>query len=810
MPILDVSPTGLKQQNGLAERHVQTIKTLRRCLVAHLPLSSQNRFYEQSYIHAVSLYNRLPHSGIKGNIPYGEYFKRIRKDLTKEEQEVKEAYLSTQPAHLFHNIQRTLPNLPMFLEDGLIPHRTAKGVIIEECYFIGYTLENQILVQRKNGAIEHVTEFDRLGTFGIHQGLATRAANDTRQLYTVCTSFDSKVEYHINQLLKTESGEIMHLQSLADSTAYSLADSNDYIPPNFKEAMKHKEWIEAIEKEIGVFLKQKVFEELVTRIPEAVNLHTFWLFTRKLGSNEAKARLITINPKTVGHRDLESTSPVSQQLTQFIMFNLFVLSPNRFFATFDIKAAFLYAPVPSNEHYVLRRPMGFASHYKTKYVQLKRFAYGLNQSPLEFHKDLVNYLRKFYKSACTDKCLQHSDDYSTLITHHVDDILALSPHPEKFEKILNDKYEIKSFTDPKLFLGFDLQQSKELLVIGMGTYITKMVDSLPSEIQTYAKRPTTKQFTSEITQMELPMPTSLASKSWLLEAEKETPENPLPNGSDCYEMQPLELKQMVNKKFGTNFLKSESTPTDCDKLFDKTMYQKIVGILTYIANKGRFDMQYAANTLAQFNQSPTIEVFREALHLLRYAYYTRNTTYMYPKIKDMTLGDIPIQLTVYTDASFREDHCQGGYIILCNGYYLESKSYRISFKAPSIFEAELLALRRGVQQALRVIPALADTGHKNVNITAYCDNSAVVTRVIRDTNDNTPLSSLYRNCLSILRYYHSTEQVTVKHISGIINPADLFTKPMGYTKMTSLLNGPVLGRTIKFTTNAEFKKGNSG
>lgn len=64
MPFLDVAPTGLKQYNGMAERHIQTIKRLKLCLMAHLPESSQNQFFREAYEHAVQLYNRLPHTGI--------------------------------------------------------------------------------------------------------------------------------------------------------------------------------------------------------------------------------------------------------------------------------------------------------------------------------------------------------------------------------------------------------------------------------------------------------------------------------------------------------------------------------------------------------------------------------------------------------------------------------------------------------------------------------------------------------------------------------------------------------------------------
>lgn len=125
-------------------------------------------------------------------------------------------------------------------------------------------------------------------------------------------------------------------------SSVASTSNQDFIFKIFESALMHEEWRVAIEKEVQVFLDNKVFTFLQTRIKEATNLHTFWLFTRKLGTNIAKARLITINPKTVGIRDKDSSSPVSHQLTHFLLFNLFNLSPDKYFSTLDISAAFLY------------------------------------------------------------------------------------------------------------------------------------------------------------------------------------------------------------------------------------------------------------------------------------------------------------------------------------------------------------------------------------------------------------------------------------------------------------------------------------
>ncbi|OXT09715.1 hypothetical protein CBI42_12185, partial [Streptococcus sp. KR] len=74
---------------------------------------------------------------------------------------------------------------------------------------------------------------------------------------------------------------------------------------------------------------------------------------RKLNGT-AKARLITINPKTVGTRDKDSSSPVVQSTTIAMMFVLFTMRTGLNFSVYDISTAFLNSVVPADELYLLR------------------------------------------------------------------------------------------------------------------------------------------------------------------------------------------------------------------------------------------------------------------------------------------------------------------------------------------------------------------------------------------------------------------------------------------------------------------------
>lgn len=83
-------------------------------LTCHLPNLYQELYIKESFEYAAQIYNRSPHTGIENEYPYGKYFKRVENPQTEEEIKYKEEYLKSQPAHLFLNIQRTLPRISVY------------------------------------------------------------------------------------------------------------------------------------------------------------------------------------------------------------------------------------------------------------------------------------------------------------------------------------------------------------------------------------------------------------------------------------------------------------------------------------------------------------------------------------------------------------------------------------------------------------------------------------------------------------------------------------------------------------------------
>lgn len=151
----------------------------------------------------------------------------------------------------------------------------------------------------------------------------------------------------------------------------------------------------------------------------------------------------------------------------------------------------------------------------------------------------------------------------------------------------------------------------------------------------------------------------------------------------------------------------------------------------------------------------------------------------------------PIIMKVYTDASFTPQTSQGGYIILIDGMYITSKSYRIKHCTFCSYDAEILALRQGINPGLIMKFSLIDFGYRKIKIEVYCDDLPVVDTMmgLRFPENK---SLIYLNCQYALRTAFDRGDFNIQHISGKENLADMLTKTLGPVAMQQLLMGDIL------------------
>lgn len=194
---------------------------------------------------------------------------------------------------------------------------------------------------------------------------------------------------------------------------------------------------------------------------------------------------------------------------------------------------------------------------------------------------------------------------------------------------------------------------------------------------------------------------------------------------------------------------------------------------------------------------PTLYQYYQALQVFRYLYTTRYSSYNFTRkniVSRSTSSGISYtkrEIHVYTDASFTTQSSQGGYIILIDNMYVASKSFRIKHHTSCSYEAEILALRQGVNAALNVQSSLFEFGYRRVSITAHCDNLPVV-NTVKGLHVQDNKSLIYMNCLHALKDIYHRGDMMIEHISGSTNPADLLTKTLGPTALQNLLSGEIL------------------
>lgn len=118
--------------------------------------------------------------------------------------------------------------------------------------------------------------------------------------------------------------------------------------------------------------------------------------------------------------------------------------------------------------------------------------------------------------------------------------------------------------------------------------------------------------------------------------------------------------------------------------------QKITGLLSYIANKYRFNILYYVNILARHTLYPCYEIKKLAEEVVQYIQDIRDKKLLWKKSNNESL-----HITAITDSAFAQSEkfkSQLGYYLEINGDVITSKSTTLSLTCISTTEAELCAI----------------------------------------------------------------------------------------------------------------------
>jgi hypothetical protein len=230
---------------------------------------------------------------------------------------------------------------------------------------------------------------------------------------------------------------------------------------------------------------------------------------------------------------------------------------------------------------------------------------------------------------------------------------------------------------------------------------------------------------------------------------------------------------------GTNLRRRPISEGPDENMID-VPYRATIGCLSWICEACRPDISFARTYLAQFMDNPTMQHWDAAKHVVRYLKGTRDHGIVYRK-------DVEVGLNIYADADWAgnaEDRKSiSGIITLVNGAPLSWESRKQRTVAISTMEAEYNAATCATQDIIwmrRLFKGFSqgfDLGSYISNPTPfYLDNQSAIVFIKNDTSFNR--TKHIDTKFKFVRNTMDNKIITIYHVSGTENPADILTKPL--------------------------------
>jgi hypothetical protein len=439
----------------------------------------------------------------------------------------------------------------------------------------------------------------------------------------------------------------------------------------------------------------------------------------------------------------------------------------------DISSAYLCAETIENIYTVLGPEFGEWAGLK---VIIIKASYGLKLSSHMWWSKLADSMIAMgFRPSKADYniWMRKQDSHYEYVAVVVDDLLIFSENPQGIIGPLLDvsKYEMKGVGTPEYFSGGDVRQNPET---GLWELRAK----------TYCE--------NTVTRLE-------------------------------------KFFDRVFKSYGSPMEKDDHPELDSSPILsgdEIRKYQMLIGCAQWAVTLGRFDIQYATNTLARYAAAPRAGHFERAIRIFGYLkshcgdvirlemdpsdpdwsqfetvdfdwgeLYNEAEEYIDPNTPEALVPEL--KHTVIMDASHanclltrRSTAC---YIQVLGQAIITTYSKRIPTVEASTYGAELVAARLAIERMIGLRYTLRMLGVKVESpALLLCDNASVV------CNLQLPSSSLkkkhhgcaYHRCREII----SLHICAIAHIKSEFNLADIGTKPLGPHQHYSLLKACLYGR----------------
>lgn len=354
-----------------------------------------------------------------------------------------------------------------------------------------------------------------------------------------------------------------------------------------------------------------------------------------------------------------------------------------------------------------------------KVCKLIKSLYGLKQAPRQWNRKFDSFLKYFkLEQSNVDKCLYYNQDRSMLLAIYVDDGLAAGKDKKELNKLISY-----------------LKENFELKVMDCEAYLG------------FEIKRDFKERTLSVTQTQY---TDKVINRFGM--------------SDC---KPVSTPEEVGAKF------DESPPLPVDNQF-----KELVGSLLYLTTCTRPDIAHAVS-IASRTAQPTQAHWVALKRILRYLKGTRDLGLRFR-------WENPNRLIGYSDADYANDvetrKSTTGYCIYFGGAPIAWRCQRQPIITLSTTEAEYVAGCELVKEILPIRQQLIELGQisEQEPTTIFIDNQSTVRIASNEAGQNRTKHIDIRE--KWLTEQTAKKKITVEHISGDEQAADILTKPLYKTK----------------------------
>ena len=391
----------------------------------------------------------------------------------------------------------------------------------------------------------------------------------------------------------------------------------------------------------------------------------------------------------------------------------------------DVKTAYLNGPL--DEEIYLKPPDGFCN--PSTFWRLRKGLYGLRQAGHQWYYTLHDaYIALGFKRSESDWCTYTRSTPSgfSMSATSVDDIILVSDtktESDNAAREINEKYTTTDCGDAEWLLGCRITRcrSKRLLMIDQSQFTTSILREFGMENCNPAVTPC---FKTRLT----------------------------------YEMCP-------------------KTDAERDEVASLP-FRTIVGKCMYLATCTRPDIAYAVRELTRFMSNYGKAHFTAAKHLLRYLQGTRYRGIIYGGLENSIPSTPTFRCFADADwASADSRKSVSGYVILSGGGPIAWSSKQQSIIALSSCEAEYVACTHSARQISWLRSLLSEIGFPQSEPTLlFCDNQGTVA-CTHDPHSHSRMKHMDIR-IHYIRDCVNRGVICIKHVPGIQNSADLFTKPL--------------------------------